>query len=185
MTESEEELMKVKEENEWKCCLKTSILKTKIMASGSSMSWQIEIQWKQWQTLFSWSPNSLWMLTAAMKIKTLAPWEKSNDKPRQHMKKQRHSFSNKGPSSQSYVFSSSHVWMWGLDHRESWTLKNWCFWTVVLENTLESALDYKEIKPVNPKGNQSWIFIGRTDAEAPVLWSSVVKSQFIRKDPHA
>ena len=75
--------------------------------------------------------------------------------------------------------------MWELDHKEGWTLKNWCFWTVVLEKTLESALDYKEIKPVNPKGNQSWIFIGRTDAEASVLWSSVAKSQFIRKDPDA
>ena len=72
-------------------------------------------------------------------------------------------------SSQSYGFSSSHVWMWELDYKESWVPQNWCFWNVVLEKTLESPLDYKEIKPVNPKGNQSWIFIGRTDAEAPVL----------------
>ena len=79
---------------------------------------------------------------------------------------------NKGPSSQSYGFSSSHVWMWELDYKESWVPKNWCFWTVVLEKTLESPLDCKEIQPVHPKGNQSWIFIGRTDAEAetPVLW---------------
>ena len=77
-------------------------------------------------------------------------------------------FANKGPSSQSYGFSNSHVWMWELDHKEGRALKNWCFWTVVLEKTLESPLDCKEIKPVNPKGNQSWIFIGRTDAEAKV-----------------
>ena len=78
----------------------------------------------------------------------------------------------KGPSSQSYVFSSSHVWMWELDYKESWVPKYWCFWTVMLEKTLESPLDYKEMKPVNPKGNKSWIFFGRTDAEAetPILW---------------
>ena len=98
-------------------------------------------------------------------------------KCRQHIKKQRHYFVNKGPSSQSYGFSSSHVWMWELDHNESWALKNWCFWTVVLEKTLESPLDCKEIPPVNLKGNQSWIFIGRTDAEAetPKLWPPDVK----------
>ena len=88
------------------------------------------------------------------------------DQPRQHIKRLRHYFTNKGPSSQSYGFSSSHVWMWQLDYKERWMLKNWCFWTVVLEKTLESPLDYKEIHPVHPKGNQSWIFIGRTDAEA-------------------
>ena len=91
----------------------------------------------------------------------LATWKKSYDQPRKHIKKQRHYFANKGPSSQSYGFSSSHVWMLELDHKESWALKNWWFWTVVLENTLESALDCKEILPVNPKGNQSWIFIGK------------------------
>ena len=88
------------------------------------------------------------------------------------LKKQRHYFANKGPYSQSYGFSSNHVWMWQLDHKEGWAPKNWCFQTVVLEKTLESPLDSKEIKPNNPKGNQSWIFIGRTDAEAeaPILW---------------
>ena len=91
-------------------------------------------------------------------IKMLAPWKKSCDQPRQHIKKQRHYFANKGLSSQSYGFSSSHVRMWEWDHKESWVPKNWCFWTVVLEKTLESPLDCK-IKPVNPKGNQSWIFI--------------------------
>ena len=101
----------------------------------------------------------------------LVPWKKSYDQPRQHIKKQRYYFANKGLSSQSYGFSSSHVWMWELDYKESWAPKNWCFLTVVLEKILESSLDCKEIQPVNPKGNQSWIFIGRTDAEAetPIL----------------
>ena len=82
------------------------------------------------------------------------------------MKKQRHYFADKGLSSQSYGFSSGHVWMWELDYKESWTQKNWCFWTVVLEKTLESPLDCEEIQPVHPIGNQSWVFIGRTDVEA-------------------
>ena len=98
--------------------------------------------------------------------KMLTPWKESYDQPRQHIKKQRLDFVNKGPSSQGYGFSSGHVWMWELDYKESWVLKNWCFWTVVLEKILESPLDCKEIKPINPKGDQSWIFIGRTDAEA-------------------
>ena len=103
------------------------------------------------------APKSLQMVTAAMKLKTLAPWKKSYDQPRQHVKKQRHYFAHKGLSSESYGFSSGHVWIWELDHKESWLLKNWWFWTVVLENTLESPLDCK-LKPVNCKGNQSWIF---------------------------
>ena len=96
-------------------------------------------------------------------------------------------FANKGPSSQSYGFFSSHVWMWESDHEESWMPKSWCFWTVVLEKTLESPLDCKEIQPVHPKGNQSWIFTGRTDAEAetPILWLPDEKSWLIRKDPDA
>ena len=117
----------------------------------------------------------------------LAPWKKSYDQPRQHIKKQRHYFANKGLSSQSCGFSSSHIWMWELDYKESWATKNWCFWTVVLEKTLESALDSKEIHPVHPKGNQSWIFTGRTDAEAetPILWPHDAKNQLIGKDPDA
>ena len=113
--------------------------------------------------------------------------KKGNDQPRQHIKNQRYYFANKGPSSQSYRFSSSHVWMWQLDCKESWTLKNWCFWTVVLEKTLESPLDCKEIQPVHPKGNQSWIFIGRTDAEAetPALWPPDVRNWLIWKNPEA
>ena len=98
-----------------------------------------------------------------------------------------HYFVNKGLSSQSYGFSSSHVWMWQLDYKESWMLKNWCFWSVVLEKTLESPLDCKEVQPVHPKENLSWIFIGRTDAEAetPILWPPPVKNWFIGKDPGA
>ena len=94
---------------------------------------------------------------------------------------------NKGPSSQGYGFSSSHVWMWELDYKESWTPKKWCFWTVMLEKALESPLDCKEIQPVHPKGNQSWMFIGRTDVEAEtlILWPPDVKSWLIWKDPDA
>ena len=95
----------------------------------------------------------------------LAPWKGSYDEPRPHIKKQRHYFASKFPSSQSYGFSSSHVWMWKLDYKESWTPKKWCFWTVVLEKTLESPVNCKEIQPVHPKGDQSWMFIGSTDAE--------------------
>ena len=103
------------------------------------------------------------------------------------IKKQRHNFANKGPSSQSYGFSSSHVWMWEVDQKKSWAPKNRCFWTMVLEKILETPLDCKVIKPVSPKGNQSWTFIGRTDAEAeaPILLPPDGKSQFTGKDPDA
>ena len=116
---------------------------------------------------------------------TLATWKKSYDQPRQLIKKQRHYFANKDPSSQSYGFSSGHIWMWDLDYIKSWALKNWYFWTVVLEKILESPLDSKEIQPVHPKGDQSWIFIVSTDAEAetPVLWPPDVKNWLIGKDP--
>ena len=122
------------------------------------------------------------MVTAAMKLKDTCSLKKSYDQPRQHIKK-RHYFANKGPSSQGYGFSS----MWELDYKESWAPKNWCFWTVVLEKILESPLDSKEIQPVHPKGNQSWIFIGRIDAEAetPILWPPDAKNWFIGKDPDA
>ena len=117
----------------------------------------------------------------------LAPWKKSYDQPRQHIKKQRHYFVKKGPSSQSYGFSHSHVWMWELDHKEGWVLNNWCFWTTVLEKILGSPLDCKEIKSANLKGNQPWMFIERadTEAEVPVLWPPDAKSWLIRKDPDA
>ena len=117
----------------------------------------------------------------------LAPWKKSYDKSRQHIKKQRYYFAKKRPSSQVYSFSSGHVCVWELDGEESWVPKNWCFWTMVLEKTPESPLDCKEIQPVHPKGAQSWVFIGRTDAEAetPVLWPPHAKSWLIEKDPDA
>ena len=115
----------------------------------------------------------------------LTPWKASYDQPRWHIKKQRHYFANKGPSCQDYSFSSSHVWMWELEYKESWAPKNWCFWTVVLEKTLESPLDCKEIQPVHPKGDQSWASIGRTDVEAetPILWPPDVKNCLIWKEP--
>ena len=121
-----------------------------------------------------------------MKLKDVHSLEEKLYQPRQHIKKQKHYFDNKGLSSQSYGFSSSHVCMWELDHK-GWAPKNWCFWTVVLEKTLESTLDCKEIKPVKLKGNQSWIFIGRTDAEAetPIIWLHDVKSWLTGKDPDA
>ena len=119
--------------------------------------------------------------------KMLAPWKKSYDQPSQYIKKQRHYLADKGLSSQGYGFSSSHVWMWELDYKESWAPKNWCYWTVVLEKTLESPLDCKEIKPMNARGNQSWLFIGRIDyeTEASILWPPHVKSWLIGKDPFA
>ena len=102
----------------------------------------------------------------------------------QCIKKQRHHFTNKDLRSESYGFSSSHVWMWELNCKEGWVLKNWYFWFMVLEKTLETPLDCKEIKSVNPKISQSWIFIGRADAETPIFWSPDVKSWLIEKDPN-
>ena len=159
MAESKEEikrlLMKVKEES-GKVDLKYNIQKTDIMTSGPISSWQIDVRkWKQSQTLFSRLQNHC----QPWNWKTLAPWKKSYDKSRQHIKKQRHHFADRGLYSQSYGFPSSHIWMWELDHKEGWVLMNWCFWNVVLEKTLEGPLDSKETKPVNPKGNQPWIFI--------------------------
>ena len=150
--------MKVKEENE-KVGLKVNIQKTKIIASGPITSWQIDGETMETVRDFILGGSKI---TAdgdcSHEIKILAAWKKSCDQPRQHIKKQRHYFANQGPSNQSHGFSSSHIWMWEWEHKESWVPKNWCFWTVVLEKTLESLLDCK-IKPVNPKGNQSWIFI--------------------------
>ena len=113
----------------------------------------------------------------------LAPCKRSYDQSRQHIKKRRHYFAGKGPSSQGYGFSSSHVWMWELDYKESWAPKNWCFWTVMLEKTLESPMDCKEMEPVHPKGNQAWIVIGRSDAEAvtPVLRPPDAKNWLITR----
>ena len=140
-------------------------------------------QWKQCQTSFFWAPKSLQMVTSAMKF----PWKESYDQPMQHIQKQRHYFANKGLSSQGYGFCSGCLWMLELDCKESWVLKNWCFWTVVLEMSLESPLDFKKIQPVHPKGDQSWMFIGRTDVEAetPILWPPHANSWLIGKDPNA
>ena len=192
MVESEEELkslfMNVKEESE-KVGLKLNIQKTKIMASGPITSWEIDGETVETVSNFIFLGAKI---TADGDCnneikKTLAPWKKSYDQPTQHIKKQRHYFANKGPSSQSCGFSSSHVWIWQLEYKESWVLKNWCFWTVVLEKTLESPLDCKEIQPIHPKGDQSWIFIERTDgeAEAPILWPPDAKNWLNRKDPDA
>ena len=150
------------------------------MAFGPITSWQMEKKCKQWQILFSSAPKSLWIVTAAIKFKDSCSME---GKPWQtwttyNIKKQRHHFGNKGLYSQSYGFSSSHVWMWELDNKGKWALKNWCFQIVVLEKTLENPLDCKEIKPVSLKGNQPWIFTGRTHTEAktPILWLPDTKS---------
>ena len=153
------------------------------MASGPITSWQIDGETMETVRDFIFGGSKI---TAdgdcSHEIKRYLLLGRKDDQ--QHIKKQRYYFGNKGPSSQSYGFSSSHVSMWELEYKESWALKNRCFWTVVLEKTLKSPLDCKEIKSVNPKGNQSWIFIGRTnaEAEAPILWSSDAKSWFTRKD---
>ena len=149
----------------------------RIMASGPITSWQIDGETMETVTDYSWAPKSLQMVTAAMKIKDACSLEENQ--PRQHIQKQRHYFVDKRPSSQSCGFSSSHVWMWELDHKERWVLKNWCFWTVVLEKFLESSpLDCKDITPVNCNRNQSWLFTGRTDAEAEawISWPPDVKT---------
>ena len=154
----------------------------KIMASNPITSWQTDGEAMETvKTLCSWAPKSLRMVTAAWNENTLAPWKKNYDQPRQHIKKQRHYFANKGPSSQSCGFSSSHVWIWELDYKESWVPKNWCFWTVVLEKTLHSPLDSKESHPVHPKGNQSWIFIGSTDVETPIILAMLGKTEGRKK----
>ena len=174
--------MKVKEESE-KVGLKLNIQKTKIMASGPITSWEID-----GETVADFILGGS-KITAegdcSHEIKRHLFLGRKVMTKLDSIVKQRHYFANKGPSSQGYGFSSSHVWMWELDYKKSWALKNWCFWTVVLEKTLESPLDCKEIQPVHPKGNQSWIFIGRTDAEAetPILWPPDAKNWLIWRDP--
>ena len=144
-------------------------------------------QWKQWETLF-WGLQNHWKWWLhPWNKKTLTPWKKSYDRSTQHIKKQRHYFVKKGSSSQGYGVSSSHVWIWELDYKEIWAPKKWCFLTVVLEKTLESLLNCKGKHPVHPKGNQSWIFMGRTDAEAetPILWPPDAKSWLIWRGSEA
>ena len=156
------------------------------MASGPITSWQIDGETVS-DFVFLGSKITADGDCSHEVKRLLAPWNKNYDQPRQHIKKQRHYFINKGSSSQGYGFCSCHVWMWELDYKESWVQKNWCFWTVVLGKTLESPLDCKEIQPVHPKGDQPWIFIGRTDADAdtPILWPPDVKNWLIGKDPDA
>ena len=158
------------------------------MASGPITSWQIDGEIIETVRDYVFLGSKV---TAngdcSHEIKIIVPCKKSHDQPRWHIKKQKHYITNKSLSSQSYGFSSSHVWMWEVDYKESWALKNWCFWIVVLEKTLESPLYCKDIKLVNPKGNQSWIVIGRTDAEAetPIFWPPDAKSRLTGKDPDA
>ena len=151
------------------------------MASSPITSWQIGGETMETVSDFIFlGQKSLQMVTAAMKLKMLAPWKESYDQPIQHIKKQRHYFANKGPSNQSYGFSSSHVWMWDLNFTESWAPKNWCFWTVVLEKTFESPLNCKEIQP---KGNECWIFIGglMLRTATPILGPPDVKRDSFEK----
>ena len=152
------------------------------MATTLITSWQIDREKVETVTDFIWLGYEITVDgDSSQKIKRCLLLGR---KTRQHIKNQRHHFADKDPYSQSCGFSSSHVQMWELDHKEAWVLNNWCFWTVVLEKTLESPLDSREMKPVNPKGDQPWIFFGRTDteAEAPILWLPDAKSQFIGRD---
>ena len=155
------------------------------MASGPITSWQIDGEAMQIVTDFIfWGSKITADGNYSHDIKRhLLLGKKNYDQPRQHIKKQKHYFANKGPSSQTYGISSSHIWMWELDYRESWALKNWWFWTVVLEKMLEKPLDCMEIQPVHPK-DQSWIFNGRTDAEpeTPIIWPPDMKNWLIWKD---
>ena len=156
------------------------------MASGHITSWQIDggNNGNSERLYFLELKNHCRWWLQPWNEKMLTPWKKKYDHLRQHIKKQRHCFADKCLSSWSNGLSSSHVWMWDLDHKESWVQKNWCFWTVMLEKTLESPLDSKEIKPFNPKENWSWIFIGRTDAEAetPILWPLDAKNWLTGQD---
>ena len=186
MAESKEELkslLKGKKEID-KAGLKFNIQKIKITASGPINSWQKDRETMETVTDFIFLGSKMQMVTTAMKLKEACSLEEKLWQPRQHIKKQRHYFANKGLSSQGHGFSSSQVWMRELDCEESWVPKNWCFWTVVLQKTLESPLDCKEIQPVHPKGDQSWVFIERTDVEAEtsILWPPDAKNWLIGKD---
>ena len=171
-----------------KAGLKLNIQKTKIMSSSPITSWQTDGETMETVADFIFLGSKITAdgdCSHEIKIHLLLGRKAMTNLD--IILKSRDYFADKGPYSQSYGFSSSHVWMWELDHKEDWKLKNWFFWTVVLEKTLESPLAYKEIKLVNPKGNQSRIFIRRTDvkAEAPILRLPDTKSQLIRKDPDA
>ena len=180
--------MKVKEESQ-KVGLELNIQKTKIMASGPITLWQIDGETVETVSDFIFGDSKIIADgDCSHEIKRhLLLGKKIMTNIESILKKQRQYFANKCPSSQGYGFSSSHVWVWELDYKKSWAPKNWCFWTVVMEKTLESPLDCKEIQPVHPKGDQSWEFTGRTDVEAetPILWLPDVKNGLIWKDPDA
>ena len=141
-------------------------------------------QWKQWETLFLRGSKITADDDCSHEIKGYLLLGRKVMTNLDSILKRRDITANKGPSSQSYGFPSSHVWIWTLDHKDSWTRKNGCFWTVVLEKSLESPLDCKEIQPIHPEGDHPWIFIGRTDAEAeaPIVWPPDAKSFLIGKD---
>ena len=191
MEESLEELksllMKMKEESET-VGLKLNIQKTNIMAFRPITSWQIDEETMETVTEFIFLGSKI---TAdgdcSHEIKRCLLLGRKAMTNLDSILKQRHYFVNKGPSSQGYGFSSSHVWMWELCYKESWVPKNWCFWTLVFQKTLQSPLDCKKIQPVHPKGNESWIFTGKTDAEAEtrILWPPDEKNWLFRKDPDA
>ena len=181
--------MKVKEESE-KVGLKLNIQKAKIMASGPIGSWEIDGETVATMSDFTfWGPK----ITAdgdcshELKRRLLLGRKVMTNLDSIFIQKQRCYFANKCPSSYGYVFISSHLWMWELDYKESWPLKNWCLWTEVLEKTLESPLNCKKIQPVHPKGDQSWVFTGSSDTEAetPILWPPDAKSWLIGKYPDA
>ena len=180
--------MKVKEESE-KVGLKLNIQKTKIMASGPITSWQIDGETVETVADFIyWGSKITADGDCSHEIKRhLLLGRKVMTNLDSILKRERHYFASQGPSSQGYGFSRGHVWMWELNYKESWAPKNWCFWVVLLEKILESPFDCKEIQPVLPRGDQSWVFIGRTDAEAetPILWPPDTESWLIWRDPDA
>ena len=191
MAKNEEELKSFlarEKEDSGKAGLKLNFPKTKIMASSPITSWQIErIKVEAVTDFVFWAPKLLQMVTAAMKLKDLLLLGRKAMTNLDSILKSRHHFADKDPYSQSYSFSISHLQMWELGHKEGWAPENRYFQIVVLEKPLESPLDSKEMKPVNPKDSELWIFPGRTDAEAeaPILWPPDVKSQLIGKDPDA
>ena len=180
--------MKVKEESE-KVGLKLNIQKMKIMASGPITSWEIDGETVEIVSDFIFLGSKIAADgDCSHEIKRcLLLGRKVMTKLDSILKSRDITLPAKVCLSQGYGFSSGHVWMWELDYKESWVLKNWCFWTVVLEKTLESPLDCKEIQAIHPKGDQSWVFIGRTDVEAetPIFWPPNAKNWLIWKDPDA
>ena len=177
--------MKVKEESE-KVGLKLNIQKPKIVASGPITSWQIDGETVA--DFIFWGSKVTTDGDCSHEIKKYSLFgRKVMTNLDSILESQGHYFANKGLSSQGYGFSSSHVWMWELDYKENWSPKNWCFWAVVLDKTLEIPLDGKEIQLVHPKGDQSWVFTGRTgvEAEMPILWPFNAKSWLIWKNPDA